>query len=87
MIPGWVDEIEAEVVGCLCHRGPMSARQLAEALGVSEASAVHYIHLLASEGRLSIERVTVAGESEAGPLCEPAGGVETGSEVSDGALV
>ncbi len=86
VIPGWLDEIEAEVVGCLCRRGPMSSRQLAEALGVSEGSAVHYIHLLASEGRLSIERVVVAGESEAGSFCEPAGGVETGSEVSDGAL-
>ena len=86
VIPGWLDEIEAEVVGCLCHRGPMSARQLAEALGVSEGSAVHFIHLLASEGRLSIERVVVAGETEAGPLRGPAAGLETGSEVTHGVL-
>jgi len=84
MIPGWLDEIEAEVMGCLCHRGPLSARQLAEALGVSEDSAVHFIHLLASEGRLSIERVAVAGESEAGLLHGAAAGPEIGREVSHG---
>ncbi len=64
MIPGWLDEIETEVLGCLCHRGPMSARQLAEALGVSETSAVQYVYLLASERRLSIERVAAPGENE-----------------------
>ncbi len=64
MIPGWFDEIETDVLGCLCRRGPMSARKLGEALGVSEASAVQYVYLLASEGRLSIERVAVASEDE-----------------------
>ena len=60
MIPGWLDEIEEEVVSCLCTRGRMSARELGSALGISEASAVSYIYLLASEGRLTIEAVRVA---------------------------
>jgi len=28
MIPGWLDFMEQEVVGCLCGRGSVSARQL-----------------------------------------------------------
>jgi len=40
VIRGRLDEIDGEVVGCVCRRGPMSARQLAEALGVSALSAV-----------------------------------------------
>lgn len=59
MIPGWLEEIEEEVVSCLSTRGRMSARELADALGVSEGTAVSYISLLASRGRLSIEGVAV----------------------------
>ncbi len=64
MIPGWLDEIEEEVLSCLCNRGrgKISARELAGALGVSEAAAVHYLYLLASEGRLTIEVVAFAPE-------------------------
>lgn len=68
MIPGWLDEIEEEVLACLRARGKMSARELGDALGVSEGSAVHYIYLLASEGRLSIEGVAVPRRREPGPL-------------------
>jgi len=60
VIPGWLDELEEEIVPWLQDRGRMSARDLAGALGVSESAAVHYICLLASEGRLVIEEVVVA---------------------------
>jgi len=61
LIPGWLDEIEEEVARCLCGGRALSARELAEALGVSEASAISYITLLASAGRLTIERVGLPG--------------------------
>jgi hypothetical protein len=66
MIPDWLDAIEREVTECLCAHGGLSPRELAERLGISEAGAVSYICLLASTGRLIIERVSparVAGPS------------------------
>ncbi len=60
MIPNWLDEVEDEVATCLATGGSMSARGLAESLGVSESCAVSYIALLASAGRLTIERVSLA---------------------------
>lgn len=59
MIPDWLESVQEDVARCLCGRGSASARQLAERLGVSEASAVHYICLLAVTGRLTIDRVTL----------------------------
>lgn len=66
MIPNWLDEIEEQVAMALDSRGALSARDLAESLGVSEGSAVSYIGLLASMGRLSIDRVSLPGETERG---------------------
>ena len=63
MIPGWLDALQAEVAECLCARGSLSAHELAEWLGVSEAAAVSYITLLASAGRLTIERVSLPAEA------------------------
>lgn len=63
MIPGWLDEIEEEVARCLCGSRALSARELAEALGVCEESAISYIALLASAGRLTIERVGLPGRA------------------------
>jgi hypothetical protein len=57
MIDHWLDEIEGQVRDVLKERGPLSARDLGCRLGVSEASAVSFIGLLASSGRLVIERV------------------------------
>lgn len=68
MIPGWLDEIEEEVVSCLCDRGKTSVRELASGLGISEAAALHYVYLLASEGRLTIERIVVAPGRGARPV-------------------
>ena len=59
MIAGWLASVEEDVATCLCARGSVSARQLAEHLGVSEACAVSYICLLASTGRLTVERVSL----------------------------
>ncbi|HAM60121.1 MAG: hypothetical protein A2X51_13425 [Candidatus Rokubacteria bacterium GWC2_70_24] len=68
MVPGWLDAIEEEVLSCLRTGGTMSARELAGALGIPEGSAVYYIHLLASSGRLSIEGVAAASRRDATPL-------------------
>ena len=65
MIPGWLDEIEQDVTSCMCDRERMSARELADALGISEVSAMHYLYLLASEGRLAIEMFAVAPKKSA----------------------
>lgn len=62
MIPGWIDAIEAEVKSHVNPGGRVSARELADALGVSERCAVGYITLLASSGRLRIEAVSLPGE-------------------------
>ncbi len=59
MIPGWLDEIEEDVEMCLGGRAGVSTRELAKSLGLSEGSAVSYICLLASAGRLTIERVSL----------------------------
>ena len=59
MIPGWLDAIEHEVTTCLCGRESLSPPELAARLGISEEGAVSYVCLLASEGRLTIERVSL----------------------------
>jgi predicted ArsR family transcriptional regulator len=59
MILGWLEELEREVVACLSAPGGLSARELADRLGISERSAVGYITMLAMAGRLVIERVTL----------------------------
>ncbi len=88
MIPGWLDEIEEEVLACLCHREKISARELAGALGVSHAAAVHYLYLLASEGRLAIEVVGFAPGSEPGPPSEtPLAPARRSQEEAHGVLV
>lgn len=57
MIPGWLEEIEDEVLNCLRTRGSISVQELAEALGVSERCATSYVTLLAFSERILIERV------------------------------
>jgi hypothetical protein len=62
MIDHWLDDIEAQVRTVLKEHGPLSARELGLRLGVSEASAVSFIGLLASSGQLVIERVSCPRE-------------------------
>jgi hypothetical protein len=60
MIANWLDEIEMQVRAVIEERGSsLSARELGGRLGVSEESAVSFIGLLASSGRLVIERVSL----------------------------
>jgi hypothetical protein len=60
MIPDWVEEVEQDVRACCCDGRAISPREIAARLGISERSAVSYICLLASEGRVTIERVSPA---------------------------
>jgi hypothetical protein len=75
MIPGWLDEIEREVVSCL---GGVSLHphELAGRLGVSERCAIGYITMLALAGRLVIELVATPpgrrSEAPPRPAAEPA---------------
>ena len=59
MIANWLDEVETDVRAALVQRGSLSARDLGRRLGVSEESAISFIMLLASSGRLVIERVAL----------------------------
>ena len=59
MIPGWLDEIENEVTGCIKEGEVLSSHALAQRLGVREQVALSYICLLASRGSLAIEHVTL----------------------------
>jgi hypothetical protein len=61
MIPGWLDEIEREVLGCLRGRGSLSVWEL----GVSESCASSQVILLVSARRLAIERVSLPVEARA----------------------
>jgi hypothetical protein len=68
MVPGWLDEIEREVVSCL-GGGGLHPHDLAGRLGVSERCAIGYITMLALAGRLVIELVALppAGRNEGPP--------------------
>jgi hypothetical protein len=59
MIPGWLDELEGEVARALATKESVSLGELAAALRVSEPCASSYVALLASAGRLTIERVSL----------------------------
>lgn len=72
MIEGWVEDLEQEVRTCL-GRGSLTPEQLAARLGVSPATAVSFILLLASADRLRIERVSLKpAEAAAGALSRAA---------------
>jgi hypothetical protein len=58
MIAGWFEDLEKEVCACFDH-GTLTPEQLATRLGVSRATAVSFILLLASEGRVRIEQVSL----------------------------
>jgi hypothetical protein len=58
VIAGWFEDLEKEVCACFEH-GNLTPEQLGTRLGVSAATAVSFILLLASEGRVSIEQVSL----------------------------
>lgn len=63
MIPGWLDQMEDEVLARLPTRETMPVRELADALGVSEHCATSYVLLLVSAGRIRIDSVSRALEA------------------------
>jgi hypothetical protein len=69
MIPGWLDDMENEVLACLAGRQSLALPELARALGVSEECAASYVALLAGAGRVVIERVALPSASHA--ACRP----------------
>jgi hypothetical protein len=83
MIAGWLGDIEEDVRNRLCGHGAMSARELAESLGVPESCAVGYVLLLASAGRLTIERVSLPRPDQRGD--GRSGGAGTAVEPARGA--
>ncbi|HXG04048.1 MAG TPA: winged helix-turn-helix domain-containing protein [Candidatus Binatia bacterium] len=70
MIDDWIEQVEAEVMACLRDAPTMSPRELAARLGTSESTAISYICLLASEGRLTIERVSAPKRAVPGKHAE-----------------
>jgi len=80
MIPGWLDEIEREVVNCL-GGGSLHPHDLAGRLGVSERCAIGYITMLALAGRLVIELVaTPPGRRGEAPPPSTVGSPRTAAE-------
>ncbi len=72
MVPEWLDEIEDDVAKCLGRGRGLSPRELGEALGISESSALSYILLLAATGRVAIERVGLMPAADESRLRPPA---------------
>jgi len=54
---GWWNEIDRDVHRCLEQFGPMSPRDLAHQLRLSEGAVCSVLSLLAQEGKLRISRV------------------------------
>ena len=54
---GWWTEIDRDVRGCLERFGPMSPREIARMLRLSEGAVASVLSMLAQEGKLRIARV------------------------------
>ena len=61
----WWSELEEEALTCLAPRG-LSAAELGDKLGMTEASAASLIVMLAREGRVRLVCVERAGDGSAG---------------------
>ena len=59
---GWWDEIDEQIEKALVRSGGMAPADLARAIGLSEAATVSLVSRLATEGRLRITGVELAGE-------------------------
>jgi DNA-binding Lrp family transcriptional regulator len=57
MMDGWWSEIDRDVQACLERFGPMSPRDLARQLRLSEGAVSSLLSMLAQEGKLRISRV------------------------------
>ena len=83
MIAGWFEDLERDVRACFGH-GCLTPEQLAARLGVSPAAAVSFILLLAGEGRLRIEQVSLGPAERFAPgipgdASAPLGGARAGA--------
>ncbi|HEV8584131.1 MAG TPA: winged helix-turn-helix domain-containing protein [Methylomirabilota bacterium] len=54
---GWWTEIDRDVRTCLERFGPMSPREIARMLRLSEGAVASVLSMLAQEGKLRIARV------------------------------
>ena len=61
MVKGWVDDIESEVMGHLRKQQPVSLKELASAMRISETLALSYISMLVREGKVTIGGLGVRG--------------------------
>jgi len=65
---GWWSEIEREIMDWLERQGEVTPAALGERLGMSEASAVSLLAMLASEGKVTISRVTPRSAAAHAPI-------------------
>jgi len=61
---GWWSEIDGDVRSCLERFGPMSPRDLARQLRLSEGAMASVLSLLAQEGKLRISRVELPPDDD-----------------------
>jgi hypothetical protein len=64
MMDGWWSEIDGDVHACLERFGPMSPRDLARQLRLSEGAMSSVLSLLAQEGKLRISRVELPPDDD-----------------------
>ena len=65
---GWWNEIDNDVRSCLERLGPMSPRDLARQLKLSEGAVSSVLSMLAQEGKLRISRVELPADDDSRQL-------------------
>ncbi len=65
---GWWNEIDNDVRSCLERFGPMSPRDLAGQLRLSEGAVSSVLSMLAQEGKLRISRVELPPDDDSRQL-------------------
>jgi len=63
----WWSETEQAVTECLASAGPLSPRDLAHRVGLSEGEAISFLCMLAREGKVAIELVGSTGAPPSRP--------------------
>jgi hypothetical protein len=61
---GWWSEIDREVRACLERFGPMSPREIARHLRLSEGAVASVLSMLAQEGKLRIAQVELPRDED-----------------------
>ena len=65
---GWWSEIDRDVRSCLERFGPMSQRDIARQLRLSEGAVSSVLSMLAQEGKLRIARVELPPDDDSRQL-------------------